>query len=78
MELSKDMERFDDLLLVAIRKAIWNKEPDVAFSLLMTHIVWPAQALNQAGACTKADIERVFKHGLQDALLDAPEITRDS
>lgn len=78
MELSKDMEQFCDLLLVAIGKAMRNKELDVAFSLLMTHIVWLAQSIHSSGACTKADIERTFKNGLQAALEDVPEITLDS
>lgn len=66
------------MLDVAVVQSIIDNEPDAMLGLLMVQTVVLAQALHQAGACTKADIERAFKNGLQDALLGAPEITLDS
>lgn len=78
MKLSKDMEQFHDLLLVALDKAIQNDELEEAFSVLMGHIVRLAQTMHANDPRNKAPIERVFKGALQDALEDLPEPTLDS
>lgn len=78
MELSAHLEKVDQMLDVAVAQSAVDGEPNAMLGLLMVQAVVLAQALHQAGACTKADIEGLFKQAAKDALLGAPEITLDS
>lgn len=78
MELSAHLEKVDQMLDVAVAQSAVDGEPNAMFALLMVHAVILAQALHQAGACTKHEVERLFREATRDALVDAPEITLDS